>query len=97
MSCELRFLADKDAPRSPGVRRESSASVNMPLLPRLLRTAKAQHLVIPASILNEADVSPRDERNYISRRDAGTRSSKQILSCSSLRLGVSARAHFGCG
>ena len=37
MSCERRFLADKDASWSPGVRRESSASVDVPILTRLLR------------------------------------------------------------
>jgi len=37
MSGKRRFLADKDTPRSPGVRRESSASVDVPILTRLLR------------------------------------------------------------
>ena len=39
-------------------------------------TAKAPHLVLLASIFNEDSVSPQSEKNYISRRDAGTRSSK---------------------
>jgi hypothetical protein len=38
------------------------------------------------SIVNEGGVSPLNRRNYISRRDAGTRSLKYVLSRSSLRL-----------
>jgi len=42
-------------------------------------TAKASHLVFLASIFNEDRVSPISEKNYISRRDAGTRSSKWVF------------------
>jgi hypothetical protein len=48
MSCQPRFLADTDAPRRLGLRRESSASVNVPILSRLLRTTIFQNIVFDA-------------------------------------------------
>jgi hypothetical protein len=72
MSCERRFLAEKDAPRSPGVRRESSASVNVPILPRLLRGLCVS--VVSDSAKQSQFAGARIDGNHCSGKELGVAS-----------------------